>query len=598
MKEDNKKQKIFISIVSTLLVTLLVVGSSYAFWFWISNENINVSFNIASGFSCSVDGGGDISTGDIELQPTNCKDSTHAIVREININVSNSTYDEIVYELWLNINAITESLSRINNFMWALTDSPNGCDSGNVIGEGNFLGIKSGDRVILSNGRIDNRTYYLYIWLDEAETNIATTDQEFNFTLGGECTNELNIVSRPVIVNGLIPVKLSTSGDTVTTVAKNDPTWYNYNNKLWANAVLVTDRSRGNYEGTSNVPVTQSDILAYFVWIPRYSYKVWRYTTDSLNSREQEIDIKFVPKTTKESASGNNYWQTHPAFTFGTTELSGIWVGKFETSHETLTNASNSLGADSGTLCIPSQCDYYKGLRILPNVSSLRYNRIANYFNATRLMEDGYNPFGLNANTVDSHMMKNSEWGAVAYLSHSRYGKNGEISRNESSSYITGCGSGTCNDTTGGYTHVTSYPQSTTGNVTGVFDMSGGAYEYVMGHWGSTTVYGTNSGFSDKYPLPPAKYYNNYAARQFPNTNASSNSNIDLCDFSACGGHALHETKGWYSDNYNKFVVSSSPFFSRGGYYGNNDGAGAFAIFSTNGGPSTYASFRIVLVNE
>ena len=39
---------------------------------------------------------------------------------------------------------------------------------------------------------------------------------------------------------------------------------------------------------------------------------------------------------------------------------------------------------------------------------------------------------------LDSHMMKNTEWGVVAYLSHSKYGINSEININNNSNYITG----------------------------------------------------------------------------------------------------------------------------------------------------------------
>ena len=36
-------------------------------------------------------------------------------------------------------------------------------------------------------------------------------------------------------------------------------------------------------------------------------------------------------------------------------------------------------------------------------------------------MNDSGNIYGLSA-TTDTHMIKNMEWGAVAYLSHSKYG--------------------------------------------------------------------------------------------------------------------------------------------------------------------------------
>ena len=42
---------------------------------------------------------------------------------------------------------------------------------------------------------------------------------------------------------------------------------------------------------------------------------------------------------------------------------------------------------------------------------------------ASKLNVDG-NPYGFSENS-NTHMMKNSEWGAVAYLTQSRYGRNG-----------------------------------------------------------------------------------------------------------------------------------------------------------------------------
>ena len=38
------------------------------------------------------------------------------------------------------------------------------------------------------------------------------------------------------------------------------------------------------------------------------------------------------------------------------------------------------------------------------------------------LIKGGNNVFGLKSSELDSHMMKNMEWGAVAYLSASKYG--------------------------------------------------------------------------------------------------------------------------------------------------------------------------------
>ena len=110
----------------------------------------------------------------------------------------------------------------------------------------------------------------------------------------------------------------------------------------------------------------------------------------------------------------------------------------------------------------------------------------------------------LSKTNIDAHMLKNTEWGAVVYLTQSQFGRNGtEVSVDQCSSYITGAGRGIGTETDNSiwnstyssgeivesqrYNGEIGKLSSTTGNVYGIYDMSGGAYEYVMG------VYGTNN---------------------------------------------------------------------------------------------------------
>ena len=191
----------------------------------------------------------------------------------------------------------------------------------------------------------------------------------------------------PVIQDGLIPVDFDSNGKTVK--ADVNGKWYDYDNKKWANAVAVTNESRDKYKNASaGTAITESDILAYYVWIPRYRYQLWN--VEGKESQPQEIKIQFESKSTpKSTGTKNGEWLTHPAFTFGSTELSGMWVGKFE-----MTGSSNN----------PT---------IKPNVSSLTILNVSRFFNVIKSMGSNY---GLSS--YDSHMMKNSEWGAVTYLSH------------------------------------------------------------------------------------------------------------------------------------------------------------------------------------
>lgn len=626
--KDNKK--LFLTILGVLFSAILITGITFAGWEWASNRenDTNITFTTETNFSCSVDGGGDITEADVTLLPTSCTDSTYAIKREITTNVVNNGSNTLYMDLWLDIKKLSQGLSDSHNFRYALTTSSTSCDDGNILSHGTFNSKEVNDKIeLILNDKyssVNSKTYYLYIWLDYNGIDRTSQNEEFTLELGGECGDDYTReyeANKPYVYNiGLIPVKLSDSGDTVTTVTEDDPTWYSYTeeDKKWANAILVKEKgtkTREYYKSYPGTVVNQDDILAYYVWIPRYSYKVWRLSGVTANQTEanaenHSIDIKFIPTNViDELPTEDDKYYTHPAFwwdndNYGVREegeeLSGIWVGKFEVSHQTLSidslsTSGNNLGLNSGdTICVPDNCNNYTGIRMLPSVRALRYNRVSNFFSASRLMESEGNPFGLVANKVDSHMMKNSEWGAVAYLSRSKYGINGEVRRNNQSDYITGCGALTQNaaarvsncDNKYAY-QVTTFPQSTSGNVTGIFDMSGGAYEYVMGHYGNTTSY-SSSGFSATYPLPSSKYYDNYMF----NSMAS-------CTLETCGGHALNETKNWYSDSAG-FVNSSSVWFHRGDSVNNGyiDQAGVFAVQAQIGYSTNYYSSRFVLIQN
>ena len=224
-----------------------------------------------------------------------------------------------------------------------------------------------------------------------------------------------------------------------------------------------------------------------WVWIPRYAYSI---TSGYHSSSTGTIDIKFLKESsnvaydgtsTWDNVSGQGKWNVHPAFNYGQ-EVSGIWVAKFEASPEgATTSTSNSEYNGTG-----------KKLQVKPGVSSWSNIAIGNAYTVC-----------LNYNSIlNSHMMKNDEWGAVAYLSKSKYGKqNEEVWINNSSSFITGSAgnnaiANTDVGTTTDYTSTQGVKASTTGTVYGVYDMSGGAWEYVAGYvnngHGNLTNYGSS----------------------------------------------------------------------------------------------------------
>ncbi len=394
--------------------------------------------------------------------------------------------------------------------------------------------------------------------------------------------------NKPSLATGLVPIKWNGSAwikaDSENGSGSNQ--WYDYNSRMWANAASVTSSYRNVAVGTT---IPESAINAYFVWIPRYEYQYTNLGTSYAGGSQTQpgqININFIA-TSKTSPTTN--YKIHPAFTFGSTQLAGFWVGKFETS------------AASGSACFTnpstSNCDNTsQSPYIKPNVNSLRHMQVSNMFTTAQKFSASGNSYGIST-SADAHMMKNSEWGAVAYLSQSKYGKYGNSSYGgankevyinnywSSPKTLTGCSAGapsTGSSSSCAYTYEKSTGgtgASTTGTIYGIYDMSGGVWEYVMGVYSNTIG---SSGFSS---LPASKYYDNY----------TSTSVTTACNSGICYGHALSETSGWYSD-YASFVSSSYPWFYRGGGSYNTTNAGVFYFDWSNGYAHNTISFRVVVL--
>ena len=373
-------------------------------------------------------------------------------------------------------------------------------------------------------------------------------------------------------------------------------TWYDYGERRWANAVLVSSESRNSYNNASvGSDIEEDDILAYYVWIPRYKYKVFNINKqigfELYKAYENGIDIRFengkqntgtiscsydhsiVPTSTirNETCTGaNGEYYTHPGFTLGNTELSGIWVGKYEISNELETSDKNESYTDQLTL------------RIKPSVKAWHYNDLSNYFKVIYNMQESNNIYGLSTdrNNTDSHLIKNMEWGTIAYFTNSRFGRcrsDGclEVMINNSRNYYTGNAAtlsvenrpgivGPYNTQKGGLA-------STTGNIYGIYDMSGGLVEYVMGNMsseaGTYTYYAANAGNNFTY-TGNEKYIDTYS---FDNVYYYGQQGYNRSRL----GDATGETVGWYDDSAS-FVYSDHPWFGRGGSYGVTSSAGIF----------------------
>ena len=405
----------------------------------------------------------------------------------------------------------------------------------------------------------------------ESGDGTSSNPYKLSFTKSEDTSN----ANAPVLASNMIPVyydataKVWKKADTSN--KKIESRWYNYGEHIWANAVTVTSTNRTTYLNAkvgTEIPMT--DINTMWVWIPRFNAVTPSNYNGGTKALPNAIDVTFVKSN--ETAID--------AFTFGTKQLSGFWYAKFELSHSTLASSSNSNNLG----CTNEACSNANGIIIKPSVKSLRYNSVSNFFFASRSMEQPNNSFGFVSSEVDTHMSKNNEWGAVAYLAQSIYGRCisstlcTEVGINNNSTYITGigaeAGSSYNGATANSYDTTFGMRASTTGNIYGIYDMSGGAWDYVMGSYSKTIG---SSGFTSS-TFPNDKYFNNYTTSSYQ-------------------GHALTETNGWYNDNFG-IVVSSSPWFSRGSQYSNTTSAGVFSSYPQNGTAYSNISARFTFTNE
>ncbi len=419
----------------------------------------------------------------------------------------------------------------------------------------------------------------------------CTATGQNGLTTSASKTIIIKDIVQPNLSSGLVPIKWNGSS-WIRADSENGPgsnQWYDYDKQMWANAASVTSSYRNVAIGTT---IPESEINAYFVWIPRYEYQYTNLETSYAGgTKEQPGEIKINFIVTSKTSPSNNY-KIHPAFTFDGKQLSGIWVGKFETT---------------GSTSMPT---------IKPNVNSLTGISIADNLSLSRKFSLNGNSYGINTN-ADAHMMKNSEWGAAAYLSQSKYGKRGNSSYSgankeiyfnnnwNNSKILTGCSMGKPSSTiiesstTCSYTYEKS-PEgtgaSTTGTIYGVYDMSGGAEEHMMMLvptdgvcWGCQGLPSPNSSYNYAGfgSAPAEKYYEIY-----------DNTNLNGVYY----GHAFSETSGWYEEfgwvgstknppyNYNY------PWIIRGGSCRMTQKAGIFVYSSSSGQATALYGFRVVMI--
>ena len=518
----------------------------------------------------------------------------------------------------------------------------------------------------------------------DEQGGLLSLEQQIDEALGQTFITEKG-VNKPRLTAGMSPIRFkdpttSEKGKAEKTES-GDTSWYDYNGKKWANS--------------------QTEDGSMWVWIPRYAYKV--------NETDKKFDIKFLIGTTDNYYDENGQIQTakrctnvdelidtktgytvHPAFTDETSigyrnggwdkELTGIWVAKFEAGYASGNNSAPVKASsvsysqssvwvravEAGTDADSNQTarNWLDGIygstktaikypTFQPVTYSMNYINHNDAFNLAKVMTENGNIYGLTG-SADSHLMKNSEWGAVAYLSQSKYGLDGtditvnNVSLNsggakrtntagksgvDSVYAVTGCTTGSIsegetvktmaniNGTTGNtanngvYTwdQLNGCKASNTGNIYGIYDLSGGTYErtatYVangnsnLKTYGSSIAYDGNTlktastKYTTAYPFDSSTDNTGITNNETLNTASGNNYKKNTLIF----GDSIRETSTagtgsslWY-DDFSYYPGLLYPFSIRGGYFWDGSGAGLFCFTRHNGGSNFYLGFRAVL---
>ena len=365
--------------------------------------------------------------------------------------------------------------------------------------------------------------------------------------------------------------------------------WVEDTTKSEYSYIAKTGSGDNNLSKWANAEVEIEGVKSYFVWIPRYAYKITYYTDERKTTVSEEktqygsIDVKFIKGNGNEAIDGTickyvsenpnitEDYVIHPAFTNDVenggwdSELTGIWVGKYESSS---VEGNTNTNEDDVTT---------KKVKIQPGQECWRYITVGNAYTVA------YN----YARELESHMLKNSEWGAVAYLTYSQYGRNGvEITKNNNSKFITGEAGDTVASeesiVTNAYNTEKGVLASSTGNVYGIYDLSGGSCEYIASYYSEGDELRVEQGA----PFTNDKISNKYA---------TAYKGIDISNDYIIGD-ALYEIDGW--DEIDITMINDMyPFFIRGGRgYGTEKKVGIFACDMANGYAQYSYTFRVALV--
>ena len=165
------KKKLYITL-GILSIIILSIGGTFAYY-KTSMVATNITQIRAGNLTMTIDGGGDTNTS---FMPAKCT-SEYAIKKKIVATSNNTSGGRVSFSIGMNVATLSDSL-KTSTMKFALTTAEDSCTNG-LIANGNFKSATVGSDIwivkndydnIIKSGNDYTKAYYLYIWLDEEET--------------------------------------------------------------------------------------------------------------------------------------------------------------------------------------------------------------------------------------------------------------------------------------------------------------------------------------------------------------------------------------------------------------------------------------------
>ena len=256
-----KNKKLYIALFTISIIFLGIGGTLSAFT--VSKTATNITQVKAGNLTMTIDGGGN---DNVTLFPATCT-SDYAIKKTIKASAKNTSGGKVSFSVGMNVAVLSDSLKR-TTMKYALSTSATSCTDG-LIANGSFKNATQGSDIWIVKNDYDNitessntftKTYYLYIWLDESETENITSGN-ISVNMKGTSSNNPNLTTEAVKSIPLYET-IKSAADTTTTIDFSKTSDTSSTNGIY----MTIDTDSGNPVYYYRGKVDNRVIFANFCW--------------------------------------------------------------------------------------------------------------------------------------------------------------------------------------------------------------------------------------------------------------------------------------------------------------------------------------------